>query len=252
MKEAFEAMSRLLERVTEASQSLKNENLWWRGQPKTYLPLKPKIHRNRTCLDTYKEFNLIHNFTRQAPLRYSTWPKDRCHQLVLMQHYGLSTRLLDWSCSFLPALYFAVKDEEQSDEPASLWSLNPGILNRKQFPDTYTNIFHHNSHEVEEVVNSAFDAIFKGGNHVLAMSGPEVDLRMFAQWSVFTIHESPISMEDLQIELDEAFLHEIEIPMEDRCLLRQALEIFGISHSRLFPDLQSLAVYLESQFITGK
>ena len=61
MKEAFEAMNRLLERVSEASQLLKNENLWWRGQPKRNLTLKPKIHRNRTYLDTFKEFNLIHN-----------------------------------------------------------------------------------------------------------------------------------------------------------------------------------------------
>jgi hypothetical protein len=161
-----------------------------------------------------------------------------------MQHYGLSTRLLDWSSNFLIALYFAVNKEP--DEPASLWALNPLKLNRKQFPNSNKAIFLYNSPEVEKIINSAFDGAFSGEKYILAMAGLEFDLRIFVQQSVFTIHASPISLEDLQKELNDTFLYEINIPAEDKNSLRQALEIFGITESHLFPDIQSLASYLES------
>ena len=243
MEDAFKAINNLFESVIEAKNTLGDERLWWRGQPKKYPSLNTKIHRNLNYSDPYREFNKIHEFVRQAPTRYSSWPKERCNQLFLMQHYGLSTRLLDWSSNFLIALYFAVNKEP--NEPASLWALNPIKLNRKQFPDSNKAIFLYNSPEVEKIINSAFDGAFSGEKYILAMAGLEFDLRIFAQQSVFTIHASPISLEDLQKELNDTFLYEINIPAEDKNSLRQALEIFGISESRLFPDIQSLASYLE-------
>jgi FRG domain. len=247
MPESFEALNRLFQQVIQVREALKREDIWWRGQPKRGLLLQPKIYRNRHSDDVFKEYNLIHNFNRQAPLRYPTWPAERCLQLILMRHYGLPTRLLDWSQGLLTALYFAVCSENLPDEPASLWALNPHELTKIQFPDSFITIFHHNTSEVKKIVDAAFDNIHHGGRHVIAMSTPEVDLRMFVQWSVFTIHESGMDMEELQNELKGDFLKEIIIQAEDRCLLRQALEIVGISRSRLFPDLQQLAEDLESK-----
>lgn len=77
------------------------------------------------------------------------------------------------------------------------------------------------------------------GHRVLAMSAPELDLRMLVQWSVFTIHASDKAMEELPG--NEEYLKKIIIPEEDRYPLRQAVKIIGYSRSRLFPDLQSLA-----------
>ena len=171
MEDAFKAVNKLLESVVVAKNKLGEENLWWRGQPKNNLSLKTKIHRNLNLSDPYREFNIINEFVRLAPTRYSSWPKERCNQLFLMQHYGLSTRLLDWSLNFLIALYFAVNKEP--GEPASLWALNPIKLNRKQFPNSNKAIFLYNSFEVEEIINSAFNGMFSGKKYVLAMAGPE-------------------------------------------------------------------------------
>jgi hypothetical protein len=44
-----------------------------------------------------------------------------------MQHYSVPTRLLDWSESLLPALYFAVRDDH--DEDGELFVLNAKRLN---------------------------------------------------------------------------------------------------------------------------
>jgi len=247
MPEAFDALRGLLEDVLRVRDDLQDERLWWRGQPVVGLPLKPRIFRNSVLPN--EEYNYIHGFNQQAPIRYAAWPTTRCHQLILMQHYGLPTRLLDWSQGLLIACFFAV-NEGQQDKPASLWALKPHVLNdlhRPKGSNPLSLIFPDTSDEVQRMVDLAFTPYNKrpnDGDRVLAMSAPELDLRMLVQWSVYTIHASDKAMEDLPNK--EKFLSEIIIPPERRYALRQALKFVGILRSRLFPDLQSLAEYLRN------
>lgn len=46
--------------------------------------------------------------------------------MSLAQHYGIPTRLLDWSYDYKSALYFALKDilEKPCDSDGVLWSFN--------------------------------------------------------------------------------------------------------------------------------
>jgi|WetSurMetagenome_2_1015567.scaffolds.fasta_scaffold05773_3 hypothetical protein len=239
MREHFTALTELLLKISNVYDQLHTENLWWRGQPAQGLKLIPRVYRK----PGYKtaELELILNFERQAPLRYPVWPQDRTHQLFLMQHFGLPTRLLDWSMGVLTALYFAVSEDRQ-DKPASLWAINPIILNKTMTNNPEIAVFQYNEKEIKDLVDIAFmrkEDRQDLGDRVLATSGPESDLRMLMQWGVYTIHSTNKPIEDFPNYHD--FASEICIPAKDRNTLRQALKIAGFSRSRLFPDLQSLA-----------
>jgi hypothetical protein len=55
-------------------------------------------------------------------------PQSEIEWLLLMQHHGAPTRILDWTESPLVALYFAVLQFE-NELAGAVWALNPWILN---------------------------------------------------------------------------------------------------------------------------
>ena len=73
-------------------------------------------------------------FRNQARVRHREVPdiKDGASWLFLMQHYGLPTRLLDWTDSPLIALYFAIKDKTTDDEDGVIYGLMPTELNHNR------------------------------------------------------------------------------------------------------------------------
>src|SRR5690349_4347107 len=80
--------------------------LWYRGQANESWGLQPGEYRPGAIINSDQirsEFHL-----RALPLlRYL--PRSDWEWSFLMQHYGLPTRLLDWTTGSLLGLYFAVR-----------------------------------------------------------------------------------------------------------------------------------------------
>jgi len=214
---------------------------WFRGQKDHRWDLLPKIRRGYT---RQQEKLLTNLFYTRARTRHATCPTDDDYGgwLALMQHFGLPTRLLDWSNSPLIAAYFAVKypfdigvTGELTD--AAVWVLEPHRLNESQ---GYEPVFPPlNAKSVEEMIRPAMKGQDSSQIKVLAASPLEIDLRMFVQQGQFTVHvaDEPLN----QVNGCEKWLKKMRIPSQAISSMARDLDVLGIRLADVFPDLQNLA-----------
>ncbi|WP_210442781.1 FRG domain-containing protein [Vibrio crassostreae] len=89
------------------------EQWWFRGQSDAEHKLLPGLFRPVSG-KFYDENKLIDEFVRMHPEAREKHV-DILELLTYAQHYGLPTRLLDWTENALVALYFACNGEEDKD-----------------------------------------------------------------------------------------------------------------------------------------
>lgn len=217
--------------------------VWWRGHAKegwNLLPhvWRPEVGNLRTPEEhLHWERNISIRFLQGARTRYEDWPEnDYSVQLAMMQHYGLPTRLLDWTESPLFALYFAVREHKHQD--GALWALNPAALNVSEFstPDLLSP---HKNPEVKELFKAPFDEENIAPEKNAAVATRQVNIRMTVQLSTFTIHGSQKPLEKTN-ERNKYLLKYI-VPAKEKDSIRHMLFEYGIREANLFPDLEHLA-----------
>ncbi|MEW5682873.1 MAG: FRG domain-containing protein [Pseudomonadota bacterium] len=87
------SVQELLEQL-EKIQKGQSQTIWYRGQASKDWPLIPYYMR----LDgRQSESTLLKRFKQSAAMLIDTNPKGSFDWLFLMQHYGVPTRLLDWT-----------------------------------------------------------------------------------------------------------------------------------------------------------
>lgn len=89
----------------------------FRGQANFDWTLQPSIYRfcnfkRYQAVDYESNLLLAKPKTPKPPLTFTTYDLE---WLMLCQHYGIPTRLMDWSVDILTALFFACADEPEKD-----------------------------------------------------------------------------------------------------------------------------------------
>lgn len=244
----------LLAAEDEAAQVWGKELSFFRGQLSSDWPLQPAVLRHKD--GPAQETNLAIQFKLSAPSRYAACPtqEDDASWLLLMRHYGLPTRLLDWTKSILIAGFFATWSPDASSVtrcPGAIWAIHPEGLNLVMSGNRFVYSIHDLERKhfhkplVADPVRS--DSVPPTTGLCLAVAGAQLDARMLVQQAVFTIHTSGTPIDELMGCV--GFLRKFEIPADSKPRILADLDRLGINEMHLFPDLEHLAHSLKSMLL---
>ncbi|RZM25098.1 MAG: FRG domain-containing protein [Pedobacter sp.] len=240
MEKSISSIGELIE-ILKTDYSDYNEDLWYRGQSNFEWQLSPGLIR---LTEAPSEGALLTRFKQSAGMLINVSPKDEFDWLFLMQHYGVPTRLLDWTESPLTALYFAVS-EESEDLDAALWALKPIELNKIANISTNERNFIPSFDDVE-LQNYSVQTLSSNTRNKLApiaTIATRNSPRIQAQLGVFTIHHLDNRSIEEFCNRDE--ITKYRIPAASKELIRKELNLLSITKFTLFPELASIGEILK-------
>lgn len=235
----------------------------YRGQANSEWDLNPATYRNNRFKH---EKNFICEMERIAPDAFAGM--NRIEKLIKMQHYGLPTRLLDFSRNSLVALYFACNKEPDKNGAVYeihampmlhqdsvlvsvvmkyLFEYGGGLFNpdrfvrelsEKDYPGKFFADF-----KSREGIKQVFSSIYgiypkhtnervKNQEGVFVLAGMEIREMEIGGFAFF-----PRMQSDIKSIWPESRC--ITIPKESKMGILQGLDKIGINERKLFPSLES-------------
>jgi hypothetical protein len=200
---------------------------------------------------------MLDEFRRKARPFLSSLPQNDFEWLFVMQHYGVPTRLLDWTSNALVALYFATESlspdrhtsaseaaerymdgDEFRDDGFAIWVMDPHAVN-------------HKLHDIHGVVDIASEERWQPYARPTVQSNlstyapicivaPHNTSRIRAQSGTFTLHGHNVWAIDYYDDL-RPLLHKIFVPYAHLATIQDDLVGVGFSTSSIFPDLEGVA-----------
>jgi hypothetical protein len=215
----------------------------------------------REKLDGYTESAPLMDFSQRGgrfPDGDEIGPVNSWGTYYLAQHYGIPTRLLDWTESFVSALFFATDGIKDSSE-ACVWALNPEAFN--ELSVGYQGIVSpENNREIdiwlpEGIKTRQEEPSTKGNSHIydnertLAIYPKHHNTRIRSQSGFFTIHgRDKTSIDDFILNSGkptEGLIARLCFRGVDALKLRRQVGEIGIVRSLIYPDLDNFTKELK-------
>ena len=225
----------------------------YRGEYSASFTLSTSLERNCKSLSSKLEKPMLENFTKYAVLEEPMIEGNIWKQMIVGQHHGFPTRLLDWTFSPLMALHFATSEpdlDHMEDHDSVVWKMDVHELHDR-LPDKYQKIMKKYSTTVFSVdmLAEACDSLDRydkdmGDDNMLVIEPPSLDRRIINQYSFFSV--VPNRMESLVGFLNEYTDKTVRyvIAGSMRWQIRDFLDHQNITERMVYPGLDGLSKWL--------
>lgn len=247
-----ELQKAIFDRVYEEDIMRYRSNYVYRGVDNASYQLDPKL--KRVCgFDLSLENSILRNFKKYgyADLQgyNSFW-----QTLALAQHYGLPTRLLDWTYSPLVAAHFCTENIDEYGHDAVIWCVDIGKA-KQYLPNSLKEMIdkdNSNSFTIDmlESVAKDFDEFKKIQDKPFYLFYEPSSLtdRIANQYALFSVVSDPsVSLLDLLPD-DEEICYKIIIPKEVKLEIRDKLDYINISERLIYPGLDGICKWITRRY----
>lgn len=237
-----------------------NNKYVYRGQADKTWPLMASIYRKVNIKTKEKEIYCnLRKFNFEGFNKKETF----IDELLQMQHYGVYTRLLDWSYNPLVGLFFSVNNEHNKDGIIYMYNNddNQVKIDFNDYNYSYlseyleSDIFHLN-----EKLNSDFLKLIENntilGKNYLFLDTAFINDRIRAQQGCFSIiidYEEKNSQKKQEINdfnkynfENKLILNKILISAGCKEQIRAELNKIGINSVTMFPDIEGYAQHFKN------
>lgn len=249
-----ETFSALLDAIEDFQAA--NEVAWYRGISDASYKLSPTLfrHPEKTEISAIArlEAEVTTRFVQRSVPFLSRTLTDDWDKLFLMQHFGVPTRLLDWTENPFIGAYFALTGiPKRANADAVIWMCNPASWNR--------GVLHHVSYD-GGVLDESSDKIryFRPTtnleempNYAVMIYGTYNSARIVAQRGGFALFGKGLKpLEDSYVDgnFQDGILKKIVIGRDLVPELKNSLLRKGITESVVFPDLEGLSKEIRRMF----
>lgn len=240
----------------EWSKTTKELFVWYRGIKGPKTELLPGLYRpdNGSKLSIKKALKLENNYAIDFLVNYEALHiktiNDPWAQYAAMQHYGLKTRILDWTKSPLIGLFFALYERNHinNDSTPTVWVMNPACLNKRSV--NQSEIIMPNGFLNKKYLPTALldSDVYKRHfvKYPIALELPLSNRRMVSQQAAVTVHGKDI--DPIEKTLKNKGLCKICIDPTKAKKMLQELFLLGITEDYIYQDLDSLCLRINRQY----
>ncbi|MCI8892951.1 MAG: FRG domain-containing protein [Eubacterium sp.] len=200
---------------------------------------------------------LLNNFYKYAVKETNAMAQSEWSRMVIGQHHGLPTRLMDWSYSPLVGLHFATSGidlDGLGKTNAALWKIDIEELNqllpakyKHALCQNHAHLFTVSMLESLKIDLATYDKDMKKSS-LLLLEPLSMDQRIINQYSFFLAIPNGIS--NVEKFLDEKTNNSVKyIIHADLCWqIRDFLDHINISERMIYPGLDGIAQWLKRRY----
>ncbi|MEJ2200376.1 MAG: FRG domain-containing protein [Desulfuromonadaceae bacterium] len=199
------------------------------------------------------EKHILRNFKKYAHRSVaggdSTW-----HWLSVAQHFGLPTRLLDWTYSPFVAMHFATANIEKFHVDGVIWAVNY-VQAHQMLPGSLCGALDRegaNVFTVEMLADSVWSLSdlnnLSREDFIIFFEPPSMEDRIVNQFAFFSTMSDPRLSVDSWLANHPSIWRKIIIPAELKWEIRDKLDQANITERVLFPGLDGLSSWLKRHY----